>query len=77
LASNSGGESLLYLFAEIIVTVFGFPISMRDAELIHMTSASPTARLPEDHHRKTTFKDEFVDLLRKHEIEYDEPYIWD
>ncbi len=26
----------------------------------------------EEHHRKRTFKDEFVDLLRKHEIEYDE-----
>jgi hypothetical protein len=28
------------------------------------------------HHRKRTFKDEFVDLLREHEIEYDERYIW-
>jgi putative transposase len=31
----------------------------------------------EAHHRKRNFKDEFVDLLRKHEIEYDERYIWD
>jgi len=31
----------------------------------------------EAHHRKRTFKDEFVDLLRKHEIEYDERYIWE
>ena len=31
----------------------------------------------EAHHRRRAFKDEFVDLLRKHEIEYDERYIWD
>jgi hypothetical protein len=31
----------------------------------------------EAHHQKRTFKDEFVDLLRKHEIEYDARYIWD
>jgi REP element-mobilizing transposase RayT len=31
----------------------------------------------EHHHRKWTFKDEFVDLLRRHEIDYDERYIWD
>jgi REP element-mobilizing transposase RayT len=31
----------------------------------------------EQHHRKRTFKDEFIDLLRKHEIDYDDRYIWD
>jgi hypothetical protein len=31
----------------------------------------------EAHHRKWTFKDEFIDLRRKHEIDYDERYIWD
>jgi putative transposase len=31
----------------------------------------------EDHHRKSTFKEEFIDLLRHHEIDYDERYIWD
>ena len=31
----------------------------------------------EAHHRKRAFKDEFVDLLRMHEIEYDERYIWE
>jgi putative transposase len=30
----------------------------------------------EAHHRRISFKDEFVDFLRKHEIEYDERYIW-
>ncbi len=31
----------------------------------------------EAHYRKRAFKDEFVDLLRMHEIEYDERYIWE
>ncbi|MBI4662322.1 MAG: IS200/IS605 family transposase [Verrucomicrobia bacterium] len=31
----------------------------------------------EEHHRKLTFQDEFVALLKKHRIEYDERYLWD
>jgi REP element-mobilizing transposase RayT len=31
----------------------------------------------EEHHRVQTFQDEFRELLRKHEIEFDERYIWD
>ena len=30
----------------------------------------------EAHHQRMTFKEEFLDLLDKHEIEYDERYIW-
>jgi REP element-mobilizing transposase RayT len=30
-----------------------------------------------EHHRKRTFKDEFRVLLDKHEMEYDEAYVWD
>jgi putative transposase len=30
----------------------------------------------ENHHRKRTFKDEFLTLLESHEIEYDQRYIW-
>jgi len=30
-----------------------------------------------DHHRTRTFQEEFLELLRRHEIEYDERYIWD
>jgi REP element-mobilizing transposase RayT len=30
----------------------------------------------ETHHRKWTFKDEFIDFLARHEIDYDERYIW-
>ena len=31
----------------------------------------------EEHHRKKTFQEEFLEYLKKHEIEYDERYIWE
>ena len=31
----------------------------------------------EQHHRRKTFQDEFLDLLNRHEIEYDEKYLWE
>jgi putative transposase len=31
----------------------------------------------EHHHRKRTFKEELIELLQKHEIPYDNRYIWD
>jgi putative transposase len=30
-----------------------------------------------DHHRKTSFQDEFRQLLRRYEITFDERYVWD
>ena len=30
-----------------------------------------------EHHRKKTFKKEFIEFLEKYNIEYDERYIWD
>src|SRR5438552_2880502 len=30
-----------------------------------------------EHHRTMTFKEEFVALLKKHRIQYDERYLWD
>ena len=29
-----------------------------------------------EHHKKKTFKEEYVEILEKYEIEYDEKYIW-
>ena len=29
------------------------------------------------HHRKTTFKEEFVAFLQRHEVEYDDRFIWE
>ena len=31
----------------------------------------------EEHHRKTTFQDEFRAFLRRHGLEWDERYVWD
>jgi len=31
----------------------------------------------EEHHCKVSFKDEFIAFLKKHEIEYDEKYLWE
>ncbi|HZS46456.1 MAG TPA: IS200/IS605 family transposase [Blastocatellia bacterium] len=31
----------------------------------------------EKHHRKADFKKEFIALLEKHRVEYDERYLWD
>lgn len=30
-----------------------------------------------EHHRKRTFKEEFVALLEKHAVEYDKKYLWE
>ena len=30
-----------------------------------------------EHHRVKSFQDEFVELLERHEIEYDPKYLWD
>ena len=31
----------------------------------------------QEHHRKVTFQEEFLTLLKKHRIEYDARYLWD
>jgi REP element-mobilizing transposase RayT len=31
----------------------------------------------EEHHRKMTFQEEFLALLKKHRIEFDERYLWE
>lgn len=31
----------------------------------------------EEHHRRQTFQQEFVELLNRHGVEYDERYLWD
>jgi putative transposase len=30
----------------------------------------------EEHHKKWTFKEEFLELLKAHHVEYDETYLW-
>jgi putative transposase len=29
------------------------------------------------HHRKRTFEDEYIELLRRHNVEFDERYVWE
>jgi REP element-mobilizing transposase RayT len=31
----------------------------------------------EEHHRTRSFKEEFLELLKRHHIQYDERYLWD
>jgi REP element-mobilizing transposase RayT len=33
-------------------------------------------RLQREHHRKKTFQEEYLDLLKRHGVEYDERYLW-
>lgn len=34
-------------------------------------------RHQEEHHKTATFQEEFLALLKRHQIEYDERYLWD
>ena len=37
----------------------------------------PIIRNQEEHHRKMSFQEEFLALLKKHRIDYDERYLWE
>jgi REP element-mobilizing transposase RayT len=43
----------------------------------NLESVKEYIRNQEEHHRKLTFKEEFETFLRRHEIEYDERYLWE
>ena len=49
-----------------------FSVSQSNLEQVKKYIASQ-----EEHHRKVTFQDELRTLLHKHEIEFDERYVWD
>ncbi len=48
---------------------FSIGISQTDATLAYIRSQR-------EHHRQTTFQEEFRTFLKKHGIEYDERYVW-
>ena len=48
-----------------------FSVSRSRFQDVHRYIASQ-----EEHHRKVSFKEELVAFLKKHQIEYDERYIW-
>jgi REP element-mobilizing transposase RayT len=43
----------------------------------HVDQVSSYVMNQDQHHRRTTFQDEFRAFLKKYEIEYDERYVWD
>jgi len=49
---------------------FSISISHKNATLSYIGGQSR-------HHRQKTFQEEFLEFLHKHEIAYDERYIWD
>ena len=49
---------------------FGVSVSQLDKIIQYI-------RDQENHHRKMTFQEEFLALLKKHRIEYDERYLWE
>ena len=48
-----------------------FTVSRSDVEVIRRY-----IRGQKEHHRKRTFQDEYLDLLRQNDIEFDERYLW-
>ena len=49
-----------------------FSVSQSNAEQVRQYIANQ-----ESHHRQRTFQDEFRELLRRHELEWDERSVWD
>ena len=49
-----------------------FPVSQSNLEEVKEYIARQ-----EEHHRKMSFQEELRALLRKHQIEWDERYVWD
>ena len=49
---------------------FGVSVSLSDKTIQYIKNQ-------EEHHRKMTFKEEFLALLKKHRIAYDERYLWE
>ena len=49
---------------------FGVSVSLLEKTISYI-------RKQEEHHRKVTFQEEFLALLKKHNIQFDERYLWD
>ena len=50
--------------------VFSIGYSQRDAVCAYIVGQ-------DEHHRRISFQDEFRELLRRYEVEFDERYVWD
>jgi len=60
------------LFADI-----GGIMRSKNARLLAAGGVSDYVRNQEEQHRKHSFQEEFLKLLEKHKIDYDERYLWD
>jgi REP element-mobilizing transposase RayT len=49
-----------------------FTVSASNLERVHQYIANQ-----KEHHRRLTYQEEFVRFLKKHDVPYDERYIWD
>ena len=49
---------------------FGVSVSLLDKTIQYIRNQA-------EHHRKMTFQEEFLALLKKHGIAYDERYLWE
>ena len=49
---------------------FGVSVSLLDKTIQYIKNQ-------DEHHRKMNFKEEFLALLKKHHIAYDERYLWE
>jgi hypothetical protein len=43
---------------------------------VESNSGEPVYRLAEGHHRKLTFEQEFIALLKKHGVDYDPKFVF-
>jgi REP-associated tyrosine transposase len=43
----------------------------------HLNAVVRYIRQQEEHHRKVTFQEEFLEFLKKYRVPYDERYVWD
>lgn len=42
----------------------------------HVSATVAYIQTQEEHHRRRTFEEEFLTFLRKHNIEFDEKFVW-
>ena len=45
--------------------------------LSRLATVRKYVRCQEDHHRTKTFQEEFVEFLRRHQVEFNEDHLWD
>ena len=63
-------KSFMNPFRRATLGAFSVSVSLLDDVIGYI-------RNQEKHHHKMTFQEEFITLLKKHRIEYDERYLWD